>query len=61
MRRTHSSAVGWLISLARVCYGDSQVAKHFLRLHLIFQPIWGWGEIPHQKELEISVGIFIPT
>jgi hypothetical protein len=32
-----------MISLAGVCYGDSQVTKHFLFLHLVFQPIWGWG------------------
>ena len=41
-----------------------------LRPHLFFQPIWGWGDlglsrflnqIPHQKEPEISVGIFSHT
>jgi hypothetical protein len=32
-----------MIFLASVYYGDSQVAKHFLHLHLVFQPIWGWG------------------
>jgi len=42
---TDGSAVGWLISLANVCYADSQVAKHFLRLHLVFRPIWGWGDL----------------
>jgi hypothetical protein len=34
-----------MISLAIVCYGDSGVAKHFLRPHLVFQPIWGWGDL----------------
>jgi len=38
----------------------------FLRLHLIFQPIWGCGDfgsfqLPHLKKPEISVGIFSPT
>ena len=46
MRRTQDSfAVGLMISLASVCYGDSRVAKHFLRLNLVFQPIWGWGDL----------------
>jgi len=34
-----------MISLASVYYGDSRVAKHFLRPHLVFQPIWGWGDL----------------
>jgi hypothetical protein len=59
-----------MISLASACYGNSQVAKQFLRPNLVFQPIWGWGDlalssflnqIPHQKEPEISVGIFSPA
>jgi len=62
-KNTDGSTVGLMISLAIVCYGDSRVAKHFLRLHLVFQPIWGWGnlgsfqlpnQIPHQKEPEMS-------
>jgi hypothetical protein len=55
-----------MISLASVCYGDSQVAKHFLNWHLVFQSGGGailvlssfLNQIPHQKEPEISVGIF---
>jgi len=43
-KNTDCSADGLTISLASVCYGDSRVAKHFLRLHLVFQPIWGVGQ-----------------
>jgi len=59
-----------MISLASAGYGYSQVAKHFLRPNLVFQPIWEWGDlgsfqrlnqIPHQKEPEISLGILSPT
>jgi len=68
-KNTDGSAAGLKISLASVCYGDSWVAKHFLHPHLVFQPIWGWGDLasfqliqfPHQKEPQISVGIFSPT
>ena len=35
----------WKISLASVYYEDSRVAKHLLQLHLVFQPIWGWGDL----------------
>jgi len=41
---TDGSVVG-LISLASACYGDSRVAKHFLHLNLVFQPIWWWGSL----------------
>jgi hypothetical protein len=34
-----------MILLAIVCYGDSWVAKHFLRLHLVFQLIWWWCDL----------------
>jgi len=34
-----------MISLASACYGDSQAGKHFLHLNLVFQPIWGWGDL----------------
>ena len=44
-KHTDSSAFGLMISLASVCYGDSRVAKHFLRPHLFLQPIWGWGDL----------------
>jgi len=42
---TDGSTVGLMISLASVCYCDSRVAKHSLRPHLVFQPIWGWGNL----------------
>jgi len=45
VKNTDGSAVEWMISLASVCYGDSLVVKHFLRLHLVFQPVWGWGDL----------------
>jgi len=34
-----------MISLAGVCYGESLVAEHFLRQHLVLQPVWGWGDL----------------
>jgi len=42
-KNTDGSAAESIISLANVCYDDSRFAKYFLRLNLIFQPIWGWG------------------
>jgi len=44
-KNTDGSGVGLKISLASACYGDSRVAKHFLRPNLVFQPIWGWGDL----------------
>jgi len=43
-KHTDSSAFGWMISLASVCYG-LLVAKHFLGPHVVLQPIWGWGDL----------------
>ena len=69
-KNTHESGVGLMISLASAGYGGSRVVQHLLRQHLVFQPIWGWGDLgsfqllqsnSHQKEPEISVGIFSPT
>jgi len=39
-KNTHGSGDGLKISLASVYYDNSQVAKHFLQPHLVFQPIW---------------------
>jgi hypothetical protein len=67
---TDINRVGWMISLASAGYGSSLVAQHLLGLHLVFQPNWKGGifaffnffkQIPHQKEHEISMGIFSPT
>jgi hypothetical protein len=44
-RRTDGSRVVLMILLASACYGDSQVAKQFLSLNLVFKPIWGWGDL----------------
>jgi hypothetical protein len=44
-RKTHGSGVGWMISLASAGYGESRVAQHLLRPHLVIQPIWGWGDL----------------
>jgi len=44
-KNTDGSTVGLMILLASVCYCNSGVAKHFLSLHLVFQPIWGWGDL----------------
>jgi len=69
-KNTDSSAVELMISLAIVCYGDSRVAKHFLRLNQSSNQSRGGAilaissflnQIPHHKEPEISVGIFSPT
>jgi hypothetical protein len=34
-----------MISLASVVYGNSQVTRHLLWLHLVFQPISGWDDL----------------
>jgi len=69
-KNTDGSGVGLTISLASACYGDSQVAKHFLCLNMSSNQYGGGAilalssflnQIPHQKEPEISVGIFSPT
>jgi len=39
-KNTASTGDMWKISLACVYHDDSRVAKHLLRLHLVFQPIW---------------------
>jgi len=44
-KNTDGSAVGLMILLASVCYGNSWVAKHFFRLHLVFQLIWFWCDL----------------
>jgi len=64
-----SSTDGLMISLASVCYGDSQVAKLFSTPGLptnlgggaILALYSFLNQIPHQKEPEISVGMFSPT
>jgi len=59
-----------MTSLAGVCYDDSREKEHFLRPHLVFQPMWGWGDLgsfqlpqsnSSSEEPGISVGIFSPT
>jgi len=35
----------WKISLVSVCYDNFRVAKHLLQQNLVFQPIWGWGDL----------------
>ena len=42
MRRTDGSAVGYMISLVSVCYGDSQIAKHLLNSSQCQQPAFHW-------------------
>jgi len=42
---TDDSGVWWMISLAIVGYGRYRVAQHLLRPHLVFEPIWGWGNL----------------
>jgi len=44
-KNTDGSGVVLMISLASACYGGSRVEKHFLRPNLVFQPIWGWGDL----------------
>jgi len=46
-----SSGVWYMISLAIVGNGGSSVA-HLLQLHLVFQPIWGWGDLGHFQLLQ---------
>jgi len=42
---TDSSGVWWMITLAIAGYGGSRVAQHLLWPKLVFQPIWGWGNL----------------
>jgi len=68
-KNTDDSAVGLMISLASDCYGDSWVTKHFFRTWSSNQSggeailaLYSFvNQIPHQKEPEISVGIYSPT
>ena len=43
------------ILLASVCYGDSRVAKHLLQPHLVFQPIWGWGDLGSKQNISFYI------
>jgi hypothetical protein len=42
---TEGSWDGLKISLASACYSDSRVAQYLLWPHLVFQPIWGCGDL----------------
>jgi len=44
-KNTDGTGDVWKIVLASVYYDDSQVTKHFLQLHLVFQPTWEWGDL----------------
>jgi len=44
-KNTDGKRVGLMILLASAYYGDSRVAKHFLRPNMVFQPIWGWRDL----------------
>jgi len=44
-RRTVGSGVAMVILLASAGYGSSRVAKHLFWPNLVFQPIWGWGDL----------------
>jgi hypothetical protein len=56
MRTTPSSAVGYMISLVSVCYGDSRVAKYFLTTqHLIPN---GWQQQEFHWLLPPQIWIF---
>jgi len=68
--REHGSAVGLTILQASVCYGNSRVTKHFFACTCSSTQSGGGAilalssflnQIPHQKEPEISMGIFSPT
>jgi hypothetical protein len=48
---TDSHGVDLMIFLASAGYGCSQVTQHLLQLHLVFQPIWGWGKLGFLKLL----------
>jgi hypothetical protein len=70
-KNTDSRTTGLMISLASVCYVDSQFAKHFFHLHLVFQPVWGWDDLgslqlPHSNfspegASDLSGYIFFPA
>jgi hypothetical protein len=72
-KNTDGSAVGLMISLAGVYYGNSRVTKHICThtTHTWSSNQSGGGvtlalssflnQIPHKKEPEISVGVFSRT
>ena len=43
-KNTDGSTIGLTILLASAC-GGSRVAKHFSHPNLVFQPVWGWGDL----------------
>ena len=44
-KNTDGTGDVWKISYAIVYYEDCRVPKHLLQLHLVFRPIWGWGNL----------------
>jgi hypothetical protein len=46
-----------MISMASVCYGDSQEAEHFFHPHVVFHPIWGWCDLGY---LQLPKSNFTP-
>jgi len=44
-KNTVDSWVAMVISLASAGYGSSRVVQHLFRPNLVFQPIWGWGDL----------------
>ena len=56
-RNTDGRGDVWKILLASVCYDDSRVATHLLQLHLVFQPVRGWGDL---DSFQLSQSNFSP-
>jgi len=44
-KNAHGSGDEWKISLASVYYGDYRVAERLLQPNLVFQIVWGWGNL----------------
>ena len=56
-KNTDSTGDVWKILLGSVCYDDSRVATHLLQLHLVFQPVRGWGDL---DSFQLSQSNFSP-
>jgi len=65
-KNTDRSALGLIIALPSVCYGNSECFFHTWSSNQsgggVILALYSFlNQIPHQKEPEISMGIFSPT
>jgi len=51
---TVGSGVAMVISLANAGYGSSWVAQHLFQPNLVFQSVWGWGDLGSFQLLQLN-------